>query len=58
MADGDLQPGLGGECRQLGLPRPGAVAVGAARIRGDSTANAAVSWSVPTLTQPVFAATS
>jgi hypothetical protein len=26
--------------------------------RIDSTANTAVSWSVPTLTQPVFAATS
>ena len=35
MADGDLQPGFHGQRCQLGLPRPGAVAVGAARIRGD-----------------------
>ena len=38
MAAGDLQPGLhgqGGQGGQLGLPRPGPVAVGAARVRGD-----------------------
>ncbi len=35
VAAGDLQPGLRRQRGQLGLPRPGAVAVGAARIRGD-----------------------
>ena len=35
MAAGDLQPGLGCQRGQFGLPRPGAVAVGAARVRGD-----------------------
>ncbi len=32
---GDLQPGLHRQRGQLGLPRAGAVAVGAARVRGD-----------------------
>ena len=32
---GDLQPGLHGQGCQLGFPRPGAVAVGTARVRGD-----------------------
>ena len=63
--------------RQLGLPEPVAVAVGAARVRGDqqpgarrdsrprprachqrrieATANAEVSWSTPTFTQPASA---
>ena len=34
VADRDLQPGFQRERGQLGLPRPGAVAVGAARVRG------------------------
>ena len=35
MADGDLQPGLHRQGRQFGFPRAGAVAVGAAGVRGD-----------------------
>ena len=35
VADGDRQPGLGGERGQLDLPQPGAVAVGAAAVGGD-----------------------
>ena len=35
VADGDRQPGPGGQGGQLGLPQPGAVAVGAAAVRGD-----------------------
>jgi len=35
VADGDVQTGLGRQHRQLGLPEPVAVAVGAARVRGD-----------------------
>jgi hypothetical protein len=34
MAYGDRQPGLLRQRGQLGLPRPGAVAVGAAGVRG------------------------
>ena len=32
VAAGDLQPGLGGQRGQLGLPRPGPVAVGPAAL--------------------------
>src|SRR5215218_5161507 len=35
MAYGELQTGLGGERGQFGLPGAGAVAVGAAGVRGD-----------------------
>src|SRR3954466_11158111 len=35
MGEGDVQAGVGGQGGQLGLPQPGAVAVGAATIGGD-----------------------
>lgn len=35
MTDGDFQAGLQGQRGQFGFPRAGAVAVGAARVRGD-----------------------
>src|SRR4051794_4529803 len=79
VADGDRQAGAGGQRGQLGLPQPGAGAVGRATVGGDeplpgagvapwptashhramvATAKAEVSWSIPTPTQPVFAARS
>ena len=35
VADGDLQAGLAGQRRQLGLPQPGAVAVGPSAVGAD-----------------------